>query len=451
MTYKSTIELVRKIAEAVDLKGGVVYYVGGCVRDKLMNVASTDYDIEVHGIETDILESILENFGEVLYFGKLFGVYNIKGYDLDIALPRTEQINGCKHTDFLVDTNPFLGTKRAAERRDFTVNSIMQNALTDEICDHFGGVCDIKRGIIRHVNDQTFTEDPLRVFRAAQFAARFNFKIAPETKKLCSSMYLGNISHERVFDEMKKALLKADKPSLFFDNLMDMNCMKLWFPEIEELAEIEQNPKYHPEGNVYIHTMQVLDEVAKRRRDAKNPLGLMLSALVHDLGKLVATEVINGQIHAYAHESKGLPIAEKFLRRITNDKSLISYALNMAELHMKPNVLFHANASVKSTNKMFDTSIEPYDLILLALSDISATHSIEECRSSEEFLTKRLEIYNEYMQRPYVTGRDLSDAGIPPGENYRAILEYAHKLRLAGVEKNSALKQVIAYAKKVGK
>lgn len=449
MTYKSTEELVFNLSEAVSSKGGVVYYVGGCVRDRLMNVESKDYDIEVHGLEASVLETILESFGEVLYFGKLFGVYNIKGYNLDIALPRTEQINGCKHTDFLVDTNPFLGTEKAAERRDFTINSIMQNALSGEICDHFGGVNDIKSGIIRHVNDLTYTEDPLRVFRAAQFAARLNFKIAPETKKLCSSMYLGNISHERVFDEMKKALLQSDKPSLFFDNLMDMNCMKLWFPEIMELAEIEQNPKYHPEGNVYIHTMQVLDEAAKRRNNAKNPLGLMLSALVHDLGKLVATEVVNGEIHAYAHESKGLPVVEKFLRRITNDKSLINYTLNMSELHMKPNVLFHANASVKSTNKMFDASIEPYDLILLALCDISATHSSDECQSSEDFLTTRLEIYNNYMQRPYVMGRDLSDAGIPPGEYYREILEYAHKLRLAGIEKDSALKQVISYAKKV--
>ena len=445
----STTELVGKIAEAVDKCGGIVYYVGGCVRDKLMNIESKDTDIEVHGIESTLLESILESLGEVLFFGRHFGVYNIKGYDLDIALPRTEQLSGLKHTDFLIDTNPFLGTKKAAERRDFTINSIMQNALSGEICDHFGGVDDIKNGIIRHVNDHTFTDDPLRVFRAAQFAARFNFKIAPETKKLCSSMHLGNISHERVFEEMKKALLKAEKPSLFFDNLMDMDCMQLWFPEIEELSRIEQNPKYHPEGNVYIHTMQVLDEAAKRRCDAKNPLSLMLSALVHDLGKLVTTEVIDGQIHAYQHESKGIPIVEKFLRRITNDKSLINYALNMTELHMKPNILFHANSAVKATNKMFDQAAEPYDLILLALSDISATHPPQECRMSEEFLTTRLDIYNEYMQRPYVMGRDLSDAGIPPGESYRLILEYAHKLRLAGVEKDSALKQVIAYAKKV--
>jgi len=242
---------------------------------------------------------------------------------------------------------------------------------------------------------------------------------------------------------------RVKKPSVFFDVLRKMNRLSEWFGEVQALIGVEQNPKYHSEGDVWTHTMMVLDEAAKFRDKVSNPFGFMLSALTHDFGKAVCTELINGELHAYAHETKGLPIAESFLRRITNETQLIKYVLNMTELHMKPNVTAAANSSIKATNRMFDSSIDPEALIYIALADAISSAAKGDYVPHDDFLYERLEIYKEYMSRPYVMGKDLIEAGIEPGRDFTEILEYAHKLRLAGEEKSRALKQVIAYAKKL--
>ena len=178
-------ELARAIAEKAAEQGGTVYFVGGCVRDRLLGLENKDIDIEVHGIPAEALEQLLSELGACMKIGKSFGIYGLKGHALDIALPRTERRTGVGHRDFAVTSDPFLGTYEAAKRRDFTMNALMQNVLTGEIIDHFGGRQDLQDGVLRHVDDVTFTEDPLRVLRAAQFAARFQFSVAAETVKLC--------------------------------------------------------------------------------------------------------------------------------------------------------------------------------------------------------------------------------------------------------------------------
>ena len=435
------------LAEAVKEKSGTAYYVGGCVRDKILGIENKDIDIEVHGIEAEELENILDSLGERMQFGKSFGVYNLKGSSIDIAMPRKEKLTGNRHTDFKIDVNPYLGTKKAAMRRDFTVNALMEDILSGEIVDHFGGLDDIKNKIIRHVNDDSFAEDPLRVLRGAQFAARFEFEIAENTKKLCSLMDIGTVSHERVFDEMKKALLKAEKPSLFFDNLRSMNQLSVWFPELEALIGVEQSRRHHKEGDVYNHTMMVTDSAAEFREKAKNPLWFMLSALVHDFGKAVTTEISGEEVHAIGHEKEGIAITEAFVKRLSNEKQLLKYVLNMVEYHMKPNVLAKDKSSVKATNKLFDESADPVGLIYLGVADGLGKISENEYIRTDEFLLGRLEIYNEYMSRPYVTGSDLISAGIKPGICFSEVMAYAHKLRLAGVTKDSALKQSVSYYK----
>ena len=174
------LNMSRKIAALVNELGGKTYYVGGMVRDELLGIESKDVDIEVHGITPGQLENILDSVGEKLKIGASFGIFSLRGYDIDIAMPRTEQATGRGHRDFEVFIDPFLGVEKAATRRDFTVNALMKDVLTGEITDCFGGIEDLKNGILRHVNDKTFVEDPLRALRAGQFAARFNFKIAPE-------------------------------------------------------------------------------------------------------------------------------------------------------------------------------------------------------------------------------------------------------------------------------
>lgn len=442
------LNIAKEIASCVLEYGGTCYFVGGYVRDKLMGTIGKDIDMEVHGVTPDILEKVLDSIGTRIETGKNFGVYNLCGYDIDIAMPRKEKCIGRGHRDFKVDVDPFLGTEKAAIRRDFTINAIMENVLTGEITDHFGGESDIENKVIRHINKDTFVEDPLRVLRGAQFAARFQFSVAPETVELCKTMDLSNLASERVFEEMKKALLKSEKPSLFFESLREMDALDVWFCELSALIGIEQNKQHHKEGDAWNHTMMVLDEAAKRRDNVQNPLWFMLSALCHDFGKAVSTKEINGVIRALEHETDGLPLVEKFLKRITSDKKLIKYVLNMTALHMRPNMLYAQKSGVKATNKLFDEAISPNDLIQLSLCDNRGKIPCEAGENTEKFLLERLDVYNEYMSRDYVTGKDLIDMGIKEGEKFSQILAFAHKMRLSGVEKENVIKQIKAEYKK---
>ena len=240
MNSDKNIILAGQIAEAAAAAGGRAYYVGGFVRDRLMQAENKDVDIEVHGISFRELEQILSRFGEQKVMGASFGIFGLKHYDLDIAMPRSEKATGRGHKDFEVYVDPFIGPEKAALRRDFTINAMMQDVLTGEVLDFYGGREDLEAGLIRHVNDATFVEDPLRVLRAAQFAARFEFRIADETRALCRGMDLTALSKERIMGELEKALLKARSPSVFFEELGRIGQLKTWFPEIAKIPEMPE-------------------------------------------------------------------------------------------------------------------------------------------------------------------------------------------------------------------
>ena len=440
-----------RIAERAAEIGGRVYFIGGCVRDKLRHCETKDIDIEVHGLRPSELEAILDRLGERIAIGESFGIYNLKGCSLDIAMPRREENRGLGHRDFDVFVDPFIGTFKAAERRDFTVNALMENVLTGEIIDHFHGLEDLQAGVIRHINDATFREDPLRVLRGAQFAARFEYTIAEETIRLCSEMDLSALPKERVMGELEKALLKADRPSIFFESLRSMHQLSFWFPELEQTIGVEQDPRFHPEGDVWTHTMIVLDAAAAVREKAKDPLAFMLAALTHDLGKVITTEFVKGAIHAYRHETEGQPLIKAFIKRLTAEKDLLRTVQNLTKLHMKPHMIAASRSAVKATNRMFDQASDPEGLLLLALADGLGKDDPKEGEQPEkDFLFERLEVYRETMKQPHVMGRDLIEAGLKPSERFTEYLAFAHKLRLAGVDKDTALRQTLALARKSG-
>ena len=436
------------IAEKVRKNGGRAFYVGGFVRDKLLELENKDIDIEVHGIGPARLLELLKEVGEPLSYGSSFGIYSLKGCGIDIAMPRKEHATGSGHRDFEVFVDPFIGTEEAARRRDFTVNALMEDVLTGEIIDHFGGRNDLQRKLLRHIDGRSFAEDPLRVLRGAQFAARFGFSAAPETVELCRGIDVSTLSRERVEEELKKGLLKGSRPSVFFETLRSMGQLGVWFPELEALIGIEQDPKFHPEGDVWVHTMEVVDRGAAFLGEVSDPYAFMLLCLLHDIGKITSTEEKDGRIHAYGHEIAGQPMIEDFLRRITNESAVIDYVLNMVPLHMKPNMKAYSKASVKSTNKMFDEAAAPKDLIYFAMADKPVVSGDTPFSGDPDFLFERLKVYEETMAKPYVMGRDLIEAGLEPGEYFADVLAYAHKLRLACIPKPSALKQTLAYARK---
>lgn len=450
------LTMAKRIASAVAEAGGRAYFVGGYVRDALLDRANKDIDIEVHGVPVETLERILDSLGERLTMGASFGVMGLRHYGIDIAMPRSEAATGRGHKDFAVFVDPFLGEEKAASRRDFTINAMMQDVLTGEVLDFFGGRYDLEQRRIRHVNDKSFGEDPLRVFRAAQFAARFGFRVAEETRALCAGMPVDALAGERVMGELEKALLKAETPSVFFEELRRMGQLSVWFPEVAALIGVAQPPQYHPEGDVWNHTMQVMNEAAALRAQAESPLCLMLTALCHDFGKPDTTAEIDGRIRAFGHEKAGLPLAERFLRRLTSEAKLIQGVANLTALHMEPNKLVGDGAGVKAFMRLYDKALCPEDLLLLSKADWLGRKGPEADEGqmaaaylpTEETLWAMLKLYRERMAAPCVMGRDLIAAGFQPGPDFGAALDFVHKLRLAGVGKDEQLSQTLGYLRK---
>ena len=441
---------VLEIARMVRQKGGTAYLVGGCVRDRVMGRAQKDIDIEIHGIPQEVFFDILSSFGKPLTYGSSFGIITLPGLDADFALPRREKANeNGGHRGFDIEIDPFIGPEAAARRRDFTVNALMEDILSGDILDFFGGLDDIKNGILRHVDDVSFPEDPLRVYRAAQFASRFCFSVHTSTIDICRTIDTSSLSPERVEAELMKALLEGERPSLFFLVLDEMDQLDTWFPEIGMLRGIPQDPVFHPEGDVFVHTMQVLDRAAGYRDKTQDPYAFMLLALTHDMGKITATETVNGRIHAYGHEVQGTELINSLLSRIVSRNSVRHYVRNMVPLHMKPNVAAFNRVSLKSTNHMFDDAQDPEGLIYMSMSDKPVMSGDKPFSGDSDFLFERLVQYREIMERPYVTGKDLIDSGLEPADDFSDILSFSHKLRLAGIEKDSALKQTLAYARKL--
>ncbi|MBQ4088569.1 MAG: HD domain-containing protein [Clostridia bacterium] len=441
--------LAKKIAEAVSSAGGRAFFVGGYVRDMLMGIDCKDIDIEVYGIEPARLRELLTDFGEVYDKGAAFGVLGLRHSDLDIAMPRKESLRGTKHTDFDVSVDPFLTYEEASMRRDFTINAMMLDPLTGEIVDCWNGKADLEKKIIRHVSDETFGDDALRVFRAAQFAARMNAEIVPETMDICRRMNVTELSKERIYEELTKALLKAETPSIFFRALRAMGHLTEFFTEIDALIDVPQNPKYHPEGDVFEHTMLTLDAAAHLRHMAKEPLNFMLAALMHDLGKANATEISpEGKITSYMHPDTGVPLAETQLKRLTNNTRTIAYVKNMVWLHMRPNMLASADSKKKKSREMYDMSLCPEDLILISRSDATGKTDAPYNMKNWTYLTERLKDYYTCIARPMVTGADLTAAGVKPGKHMGKMIARARSLHFSGVEKHRALTQVIKEYKK---
>ena len=439
-------QLALEIAQRVKERGGRAMYVGGLVRDAVRGdeSGSKDIDIEVYGLTPDELRETLAEVGEVYVKGASFGVFGLRHSEIDIAMPRQEHCIGRGHKDFEVFVDPFLSFEKAAVRRDFTINAMMQDVLTGEIIDPFGGREDLARGVLRHVSPVTFPEDALRVFRCAQFASRFGYAVHPETMELMRGIDVTHLSHERVMSELEKALMKAERPSLFFQVLRDCGQLSAFFPESERLIGVKQNPQFHPEGDVWNHTLMVIDQAAALRSQTKFPLYYMLSALMHDLGKITSSQVQeDGRITSYMHPEAGVPLAQAQLKRLTNDRKMTDYVLNMVLMHMRPCTLANGNSRLKKSRAMFDESVCPEDLILLAMADAFGC-GVNRHFGAWPYLKERLEDYREIMRRPMIGGQDLIAAGYRPGTQFREMIDRAKQLHFSGLDCERVLQQLRA-------
>ncbi len=437
--------LLDRIAEDVAAMGGRLYAIGGYPRDIIAGRENKDIDVEIHGLYPEQLRSILARYGEVRTQGACFGIYNLKGVEIDFSLPRRDSKVGAGHRDFESHIDPNIGVVEAARRRDFTMNTIMLDWLSGRMWSDFGGVDDVKASIIRVTDPDTFTDDPLRVLRAAQFAARFGYSIVHDTIELCSRMDLSALSDDRVYKEMRKALLKSSRPSVFFEYLRVMGQLSVWFPELEALIGCAQNPAYHPEGDVWIHTMQVLDHAAEVRHLADEPEFFMVAALCHDLGKPSTTAYdAKGELHAIGHEKAGVEIAERFLKRINRNVRLCKYVTNMVAMHMTPRPLYDNRSDKVKLMRMCDRTCSINDLVLLSSCDSYRKLHIK--GMYEAYLDWRNELQGDYsalMSQPNIGGKELFAIGVPQGEAFRTILNESHELQLAGKTKDEIFLHVV--------
>src|SRR5476649_1938553 len=342
----STPQQTVAIATAVREAGGRALIVGGWVRDRLLDLpAASNVDLEVFGLPGDRLRTLLETFGRVEAVGESFQVYKIG--DVDVSLPRRDSKAGRGHRGFTVTGDPDMSIADAARRRDFTVNAISWDPLTGEYFDPCGGRADLERRILKVVDPDTFGDDSLRVLRGVQFAARFELAIDPATAALCRTIPLDDLPSERIWGEIEK-LLFAPRPSLGFALALDLGIVAKLFPGLQALAGCPQEPEWHPEGDVWVHTLQVIDQARTRIDDLPRPqqITIMLGAVCHDLGKPATTAFSDGRIRSIDHEEQGVAPATALLDRL-NVHTIDGYdvrkqVLGMTAQHLKPGMWFKA-------------------------------------------------------------------------------------------------------------
>lgn len=424
--------------------------VGGCVRDYFLHKIVKDYDIEI--FNQDSLETIkksLEKFGKVNEVGKSFGVLilSVDGYDFDFALAREEEKIDIGHKGFNVTTNSSLTFEEASLRRDFTVNSIGYDFFNDKFLDPHNGIKDLEKKVLKHTNDKTFIEDPLRVYRAVQFASRFNLTFDKKTFSLCKQIVENNeleeLPKERVFEEFKKLFLKSDKPSVGMNYLKELGILR-YFPELSLLIGCVQDEVYHPEGDVWVHTLMTLDEMVKLKTgDEYKDLYLFYALLCHDLGKPLCTKEIDGRITSHKHESLGVEPTISFLSRITNEKKLIEKITPLVKNHLAPFQLYKAESSIKAVKRLsLKCNIEELCIVCLADCKGRTIPDKDKCDKAVSWLLEKAREMNisEVGLKPLVQGRDLITLGLKPSKEFKAILEYALNLQ---IDENLEKKKII--------
>ena len=451
-------EILEDILKDLQEIGATPIIVGGSVRDFFLNIPVKDYDIEIFGIDSlETIQKSLEKFASVKMVGKSFGVLTLRvnEYDFDFALPRIEKKIGNTHQDFEIITNANLSFKEAAIRRDFTINAIGYDFCTKDFLDPFDGINDLKNRVLKYIDDKTFIEDSLRVYRAVQFSARFDFSLDERTFELCKKIVQNNELHflpkERIYEEFKKLFLKSSKPSIGFELLKDLGVLK-YFPELKALISCVQDPIYHPEGDVWIHTMMCLDELSRILKeeniaDEYRKLYLFYAILCHDFGKPFCTKEINGKITSHKHESLGIEPTISFLSKLTNEKKFIEIVSSLVKNHLIPFQLYLAESSLKAIKRL-SLKVNIEDLCLVCLADCLGRTILdkEKCPKATFWVlnkAKELDIHNEPI-KAIVQGRDLIELGFKPSDKFKEILEFAFDLQIdENMKKNEIIKKII--------
>jgi tRNA nucleotidyltransferase (CCA-adding enzyme) len=451
-------KILKIISKALKEKNAEAIVVGGVVRDHFLKLPSKDIDVEVYGLETmEELEGILSEYGSVNLVGKSFGVLKFvyEGEEYDFSFPRTESKVAQGHRGFDVEVDGSLDFETAAKRRDFRLNALGYDIEEQTFLDPFGGLEDIKEKSLRHIDDVTFIEDPLRVYRAVQFCARFGYVLAEETLVLCKRMVedglLEELAKERVYEEWKKLLLKAEKPSIGFELMKELGILERYFPELHALVGVVQSPIWHPEGDVWVHTMMCVDEmVVLLENDKKLNLKYMFAILCHDLGKATHTTVdVDGNIRAIGHEQAGIEPTKALIYRLMDEHDFIESLLPLVEHHLKPSQFYRAKSGSKAIRKLA-TKVNIEALVTVAKADFLG-------RTTEEALSRNFKAGQWLLEKAsslnvktkaleqLLQGRDLIALGLEPSPRFKDILDEVYELQLEGTL--SSKEKAMAYVK----
>jgi tRNA nucleotidyltransferase (CCA-adding enzyme) len=427
-----------QLARAIRSAGGRALCVGGFVRDRLLRRGSKDLDIEVFGIPQDRLLPLLQSLGRVEPVGQAFPVYKFGA--IDVSLPRRESKTGRGHKGFTVEGDPSMPFAEAARRRDFTINAIGWDPLTDEYLDPFNGRRDLDLRVLRVVDPATFADDSLRVLRALQFAARFDLAVDPDTARLCSSIALDDLPAERIWGEFEKLLLQAARPSIGFALGRELGVIRQLLPEMEPLYDCPQDPEWHPEGNVWVHTLMVLDKARQLNGDLDRPrlATVMLGAVCHDLGKPATTALIDGRVKSPNHEAMGVEPATRILDRLnvhTLDNFDVRFqVLGIVAEHLRPSAFHKARDTVR--DGAFRRLAQKVDLELLvrfARADCHGRAGAFDCSAMDWFIERARSLGVEHKPpQPILLGRHLIELGVLPGPRMGEILKAVYELQLDG-------------------
>jgi tRNA nucleotidyltransferase (CCA-adding enzyme) len=438
---------VGQLASAIGSAGGRALLIGGAVRDKLMGKTPKDFDIEVYGMHPDKLEQELGKLGRVDAVGKAFGVLKIVigDEDFDVSVPRRDSKAGVGHKGFLPVPDPTMTISEAARRRDFTMNTVAMDPHTGDLFDPYGGVDDIKNRVLKVTDPTAFAEDPLRILRGAQFAARFGLSVDPETMKLMqdSSAELPNLPVERVGTEWRKLLMKGEKPSLGMEVMKQSGALRALHPELDAMKETPQDAEWHPEGDVWIHTKMVTDRANEITKDMDPKMKEIVryAALMHDIAKPGNTFTDeNGRIKSPGHEEAGGKlIAQIFRQQFDVSKELAEKVGKIANEHLKPTMFY------RDRNKLTDGAIRRLarrlhpatikELIHTAHSDHTGRgkNGPQDFPAGPWLLQKAVELQvDKEPPKPLLLGRHLIQLGVRPGPQMGKILKKVFDMQVDG-------------------
>ena len=425
---------IKAIAEAIAAAGGRPVAVGGFVRDLCLGIDAKDMDIEVFGLPLEDLEAALAKFGRVRRVGRAFGVLRLdgKGVHAEFSLPRRDSKRGPGHRGFDVQVDPDLDFTEAARRRDLTINSMGMELPSGAILDPHGGRRDLERRVLRATDTATFPEDPLRGLRVAQFCARLDMAPDEELVRLCGELDLTEISSERKREEFHKLLLRGVRPSLGLAFLRRSGLLG-HFPELAALVGVPQDPRWHPEGDVWTHTLMVVDEAAMLRTGNRDEdAALMFGALCHDFGKPLVTDArSDGSIRSPGHSEAGIAPTRVFLDNLRTSHALVKQVCALVRHHLAPAQFVAQSAGDRAYRRLARRLAADGVTMELLVRTARADHF---GRTTKEALARSFQEGERFLARARalavadrsppnaVLGRHLVARGLKPGPEFSDVL-----------------------------